>query len=374
MYIIEYFKNYVSNTVAGSGTQMCFESDGKPQTGRLFYKITKGGEYDYSFLYTNIADGTFDDGSVSHKNLVFDSWNIISLRAAVCKNVTVYPNGDNFIEYSDGEFDIGDFTEITFGGKPSKTVTPAEYFVTDPIRLSFNDGEYLCLEITFCGKELPQCKETVIPAFRLIDGEWINSSDIPFPSMIGCQRAVKKKIAYLGDSITQGLGTVTNSYSHWNAVVSEKLGDEYAFWNLGLGFGRADDAASDGTWLFKAKQNDIVVLCYGVNDTIRGFSADEIKNNLKKIVDKLNERNIKVIIQTVPPFDYTDEKINIWNDVNTYIKQVLSKETAACFDVVPILGADAEHPYNTVFGGHPNAEGCRLWGEALTPVIEKVIK
>ncbi len=70
-----------------------------------------------------------------------------------------------------------------------------------------------------------------------------------------------------------------NSYEHWNAVVAENLGSQYGFWNLGLGYGRAADAATDGAWFFKAKQNDIVVVCYGVNDIFQGFTISEIQKN-----------------------------------------------------------------------------------------------
>ena len=137
--------------------------------------------------------------------------------------------------------------------------------------------------------------------------------------MIGVDRKAQKRIAFLGDSITQGIGTSVNSYAHWNAVFAEKLGSDYSYWNLGLGYGRADDAASDGIWLFKAKQNDIVFVCFGVNDILQGYNADEIKKNLQLIVDKLHEAGIVVIVQTVPPFDYSPEHQIIWDNVNNFI-------------------------------------------------------
>ena len=35
------------------------------------------------------------------------------------------------------------------------------------------------------------------------------------------------RVLLIGDSITQGIGTKLNSYLHWNAILSEKLGEEY---------------------------------------------------------------------------------------------------------------------------------------------------
>ena len=65
-------------------------------------------------------------------------------------------------------------------------------------------------------------------------------------------------IAFLGDSITQGVGTPDNAYTHWNALISKEIGEEYSYWNLGIGYARASDASTDGAWLNKAKNNDIV--------------------------------------------------------------------------------------------------------------------
>ena len=49
---MKYFSTYVSNTTAGSGSQTVFFSDNKPHTGRVFYRVTNGGRFNYSFLFT----------------------------------------------------------------------------------------------------------------------------------------------------------------------------------------------------------------------------------------------------------------------------------------------------------------------------------
>ena len=70
-------------------------------------------------------------------------------------------------------------------------------------------------------------------------------------------------------------------------------------------------------------------------------------------------------MQTIPPFNYTDEKIEIWNNLNEYIKTELSHKVNMVFDVVPYIEESEDKPYNAKFGGHPNSEGCKIWGEAL---------
>ena len=49
-------------------------------------------------------------------------------------------------------------------------------------------------------------------------------------------------------------------------------------------------------WLNKGKDIDIVVLCLGANDMLRGINPSLIKQNLNKILEKLEKKNIKVLL------------------------------------------------------------------------------
>ena len=367
---MDFFNSYSSNTYAGSGNQLFFNmNENEVKTGRVLYKIAVGGEYEYSLLFSNIIDSTYSDGALSHKNLICDSWKIHSARVGKCQITAT----DKKVEEMTFDKDVtaSDFCDLTFNGQREKTVMPGEFFYSDPIKLSFNKDEYLCLEVTFSGKMIPHHEESLLPIFVKECGEWKYSRQMPLAAMIGCDRKVKGRIAYLGDSITQGIGTKRNSYLHWNAVLSEKLGAEYSYWNLGIGYGRANDAATDGAWLYKAKQNDIVFVCFGVNDIIRGFSEEQIKKDLETIVDTLKKNGKKVILQTVPPFEYADEKIEKWQRINEYIKTVLADKVDMLFDNNPYLCPDGVHP---IYGGHPNEEGCAVWAEELYKAVKPVIE
>ncbi|MFA7637115.1 MAG: SGNH/GDSL hydrolase family protein [Monoglobales bacterium] len=353
---MEYFSKFTSNTLAGSGNQLFFtnEIETEINTGRVFYKIFKGGKYNYSILFSNIIDSTYSDGEKSHKNIVCDEWVIESAQIGICDVCNVR----EMVE-------VDSFTPLSFGGHSSKTVMPGEMFSSDPILLDIKDNQFVCIEISFRGKMIPYHEETLLPVFIYKDNKWVYDNHLPFASMIGCDREVKKRIAFFGDSITQGIGTEQNSYTHWNARLADLLGTDYSYWNLGLGFGRADDAASDGAWLFKAKQSDVVLICFGVNDILQGYSQNQIINNLTYTVKKLKEQSIKVIVQTIPPFDYDEGRKNIWLNVNDYIKNELSKICDFVFDVVPILCDEEKGIEFAKYGGHPNAYGCKLWAEGL---------
>ena len=359
---MDYLKLYTSNTLAGSGNQFVFENDNGEEfrTGRLFYKIQFGGKYVYSLLFSNIIDSTFSDGSICKRNRVCDEWFIESAKIAVCPTC-----------FNDEMVEVENFKPLSFSGAFSKKVNAGEFFCSDGVELYAAAGEYVCVEITFKGKTLPYHEETIIPTFIKKGDEWVVSKQMPFPSMIGCQRHVKRRIAFWGDSITQGIGTAKNSYAHWNALLADKLGGDYSYWNLGLGFGRADDAASGGAWMFKAKQNDVVFVCFGVNDIFKGYSAEQIKQNLKTIVEELKKSGIVVVLQTVPPFNYGEATLGIWEDVNNYIKTELCEICDMVFDNVPVL-CDAEKGMHvSKYGAHPNEEGCKAWADALWNAIKE---
>ena len=234
----------------------------------------------------------------------------------------------------------------------------------------FEKDEYICLEVTFSGKTIPYHEETLLPVFVKDEEKWKYSKFMPFAGMIGCDRNVKIKIAYLGDSITQGIGTKPNSYLHWNAIFSDKTGSDYSYWNLGIGYGRASDAASNGAWLYKAKQNDIIFVCYGVNDILQNQPEEQIKADLTNIVTLLKNAGKKVILQTIPPFNYQGEDIKKWERLNLYILTQLKDKVDFVFDNTKILGKK-ENPSDAEYGGHPDEKGCKLWAEALFKEISE---
>ena len=153
--------------------------------------------------------------------------------------------------------------------------------------------------------------------------------------------------------------------------MAEAIGDDYSYWNLGLGYGRAQDAASDGAWLYKAKHMDAVVMCYGINDVVQGRTAEQIEKDLLHIILKLKAADIKVLLQTVPPFDLKGENLGKWLCVNGYIRETLAEFVDEVFDVVPVLIKGSEEEGEARYGGHPNEEGHAAWAKALIPIMRE---
>ncbi len=352
------FKGYVSNTLAAYCAQNVY-TPGDPEklcVGRVFYRLFAGGEYKYRLYFGNLIDSTFGLGEYSHPNDVCDSWQIESAKVAVCPPDT----------------DIANVTfermqALSFDGRTEKTVMPGEIFRCDELVLKAEKNDYLCLEIAFRGTRIPYLAEShaTIPTFRLEENGWRANGETPGAFLVGCDRRVKKHVAFLGDSITMGCGTPQNKYLYWVARVGEMLGEEYACWNLGIGFARCSDAATDGAWLYKAKQADLVHVCLGTNDLLWNNDKEKVVEDLHRVVDKLREAKCEVGLFTAPPFDYRGETAEIWRRVNERICKEFPEKTKYIFDLGPILSKPAPEDGVGKYKAHPNAEGCQVIAESF---------
>jgi len=355
MTLTEFYKTYSSDCTAGSANQV-LTRDSEPVTrcGRIYYRLSHGGEH-YALLFSNQIDSTFADGSVSCANDIGGDWDILSLRVGLTKERGAEP--DNW-------------HPVTFGGCAQKHVSAGDTapFFCDPIPLSAVGGDYLCYEITVSGACYPYHEEMTLNVVIRDGDRWVPSKKIPAPLMIGSDRPVSLRVGFLGDSITQGCGTEYDSYTHWAAKIAEGLPDAYSVWDLGIGYARAYDAATDCGWLARAKMCDTVHVCMGVNDLLRGRTGEEVVADLTTIVRALKNAGCRVILFTVPPFDMEGDAKVGWYFVNDKIRLTISNEADAVFDFAAVLGQDAPNAHRSVYGGHPNAEGCALAAKAYLAV------
>lgn len=355
---MEFLKEYVSNTTAGTSNQSFFtDGDG---VGRVFYRLLWGGEFPCSLLFSNRVDSTFGSGDRSRANELCEPWTL-AVSCCVCSGA------------EDPDIENRDWICLTFGGAREKTAAPGELFSTDPFMLKARSGDYLCVQIAFRGSKIPCHPEINIPSFIREGDRFVLSENVPVPNRIGVRRDVKMRVGFLGDSITQGLGTEMDSYDHWCHAVAQALGPDYACWNLGIGCGRASDAATGGVWLQKALENDCVVVCFGINDINQG-DGPQLLRNLETIVSTLKANGKKVILQSIPPFDYEKKhRIDLWEEQNRRIRQELAPKCDGFLDVAAFLSVDGVGQ-TTKYGGHPNGEGCRVWAEHLLPVLRRVLE
>lgn len=351
------FTTYVSNTVVSTGNNFYIEK-AENITYRAYLPVEQYGELEYKFFFTNMVDSTYAKG----KN------------AFVGKDGGAYTVSNAVI--ADGgtstEDEITNRTPVTFGGKETKEVTADESYWSDPVTMNIPEGHYMVWEWTVSGEGIPCNKmASLTSTASSADGETFQFCDeIPLPQLIGAKRDVKHTVAAIGDSITQGCQTEQMKYEFWASKISTQLGSDVAFFNCGLGWARASDAASNENWLSRVSQYDTVIVAFGTNDIVSGkyggkkSTAEEIEGYLDTIVSYLTEKGCDVILFNAPPQDFKKTNEGIRTALNEKIPAIAEKYGAKFFDFSALLSTEDE-PGKAVYGGHPNGEGGTVVADAF---------
>ncbi len=363
------FDEYASNTVIATGNNNLIK-EAENVTYRAYFPLEEYGELEYKFYFSNTVDSTWDKGTISYAGMPGGDYEIISARIA---------DGG-----TSPEDEVTNFTEITFNGSASKSVTSGETFWSDSVTFNIEEGHYLVWEWTISGTNIPALSmSNMLYSFSDRgngDGNFIYAGEIPLPQLVGAKRDVKLKIVTFGDSITQGSQTTEYATNYWAAEIYEQLGTDYSLWNLGLGYSRASDAALCGDWLERAKSADIVTVAFGTNDLYsgaygagRGSTAEEIDGWLRTIVTELKNAGCKVILFNAPPFDFRDDIDGVRTSLNEKIPLIAEEEKVAFFDFAAIL-ADPADPQKALYGGHPNDEGCKIVADTFVETYAELLE
>ena len=258
------FTKYVSNVPLGGGTNYILDSrEVRRYRVRAYFRPIMSGEFNWRIYYMNSVNSTFAGGTTAWRNRSGGKIRLLSAYLADGGEI----DGREFIDGSLEPETLEGACRITFDGAESCEIAPDAELWSDELRLNIPEGHYLAFEWTLEGDAVP-CTPDHRAAVFVDRGEGFAAGDspnAPLPAMFGCERPYVKRLAFLGDSITQGCQTKRNCCEMWVARISAMM-PEYAVWNLGLGYARAADAATDACWLSKAKQNDVVVVTLGVND------------------------------------------------------------------------------------------------------------
>ncbi len=351
------FTTYVSNTVVSTGNNFYIEK-AENITYRAYLPVEEYGELEYKFFFTNTVDSTYTKGKIAFVGKSGGSYTI--------SNATVADGGTGV------EDKITNRTPVTFGGKETKEVAADESYWSDPVTMNIPEGHYMVWEWTVSGEGIPCNKmSSLTSTASSADGETFEFCDeIPLPQIIGAKRDVKHTVAAIGDSITQGCQTEQMKYEFWASKISTQLGSDVAFFNCGLGWARASDAASNENWLSRVSQYDTVIVAFGTNDIVSGkyggkkSSAEEIDEYLDAIVSYLTEKGCDVILFNAPPQDFKKTNEGVRTALNEKIPAIAEKYGAKFFDFSALLSTEDE-PGKAVYGGHPNGEGGTVVADAF---------
>ena len=123
-------------------------------------------------------------------------------------------------------------------------------------------------------------------------------------------------------------------------------------------------------WLLEKKNIDIVVLCLGANDMLRGINPTIINQNLNKIIKTLQKKKKKILLagmlsQESFGKEYKDNFDKIYPELANKLK----------ISFLPFLlkGVALNPEYNLDDGKHPNSKGVKLISQNLEENLIKVL-
>ena len=298
------FERYVSNTSAPTGNNSALKSDTPvTETFRATFPVQKHGQFDYKFFFSNHVNSTYASGENAYREMPTQPYVIESA----------------FVGTTHDQWVMRDFEgkqALRFDAQTSRTVAAGETFWSDAVSVNVPEGEYLVFEWTVTYTVIPSTKiSTTMAGMKQTNPsryQFTATGDIPMPDLVGCDRGAKLRLGFIGDSITMGefAGATTSdkaTYEFWAAKIADGLGEDVSMWNLGLGYARGDDAANSPSWLYKAKQCDVVGICFGVNDiesgaygTDRSATKEELVADIAAIAAELKAAGVEVIVFSIP--------------------------------------------------------------------------
>ncbi len=115
-------------------------------------------------------------------------------------------------------------------------------------------------------------------------------------------------------------------------------------------------------WLLDKQNIDIVILCLGANDMLRGIEPSIIKNNLNNILTTLKKENIKILLagmlsQEIFGKEYKKRFDRIYPE--------LARKFKISFLPFLLEGIALNPEYNLDDGKHPNSKGIELMSKNL---------
>jgi acyl-CoA thioesterase-1 len=182
--------------------------------------------------------------------------------------------------------------------------------------------------------------------------------------------AIAETILFLGDSLTEGYQL--SKEEAYPAVIERELKKKYPeikVINGGVSGATSASGLKRMDWYLRAKP-EIMVLCLGANDGLRGIRPEFTEKNLSSVIEKAQERNIKVILAGMKMPTNMGEPYRIQFE-NIFPK--LAKKYN--LKLIPfILEGVGGHPsLNLPDGIHPNPKGHEIMAKTVLKVLETLL-
>jgi acyl-CoA thioesterase-1 len=178
-------------------------------------------------------------------------------------------------------------------------------------------------------------------------------------------------LVFFGDSLTAGLGL--SKEQAFPALIDARLRAAGRPWKV-VNAGVSGDTTAGGVarldWIYKQRV-DVLFLCLGANDGLRGIPVAETERNLRSILERARREGTRVVLAGIRLPD------NYGPTYRTAFAQIfprLAKEYRV--PLLPFLleGVAMDPRLNQPDGIHPTAEGAGIIADHVWSVLEPVLR
>jgi acyl-CoA thioesterase-1 len=177
-------------------------------------------------------------------------------------------------------------------------------------------------------------------------------------------------LVFFGDSLTAGLGL--SKEQAFPALIEARLRAAGRPWKV-VNAGVSGDTTAGGVarldWIYKQKV-DVMFLCLGANDGLRGLPVAETERNLRAILDRARREGTRVVLAGIQlPENYGPA----YRAAFAQLFPRLAKEYQ--LPLLPFLleGVALDPRLNQPDGIHPTAEGARIVADHVWLVLEPAL-
>ena len=178
------------------------------------------------------------------------------------------------------------------------------------------------------------------------------------------------KIALFGDSLMAGYGL--KEEFHLSTVLEKNL-NEKGFNVEIINASVSGDTTNGGlkrlSWLIEKKQIDILILCLGANDMLRGLEPNHVRTNLEKMLEILKEKKINILLAGMQSQGSYGKE---YKENFDKIFPELAKKFGLAFLPFLLEGIALKPEYNLSDGKHPNQLGVNLMSKNLEKELIKI--
>lgn len=190
-------------------------------------------------------------------------------------------------------------------------------------------------------------------------------------SAVSAPTQAPRTVVFLGDSLTAGLGLARKD--SFPALLEARIRAAGLGWrvvNAGVSGDTSAGARARLDWVFRDRP-DLLFLCIGSNDGLRGLPVKELESNLRAILARAKQEGCRVVLAgAMLPENYGSQ----YREAFRAVFPRVAREARVRFLPFLLEGVAMRPELNQEDGIHPNAEGARRIADRVWTVLEPELR